>query len=110
MNLRQLLLIGLSAVAFAVVGLTPVRTQDRPPEGVEPQARGPLHEAFAQPVADRVEEPEIAPKEPPPAVEEMPPDQRPEGNNIQWLPGYWDWDEEQETYLWVSGFWRDVPP
>ncbi len=37
------------------------------------------------------------------------PDQKPEGTNVQWIPGYWSWDDERKDYLWVSGFKRDVP-
>src|SRR5262249_3547820 len=41
---------------------------------------------------------------------EQPPDQKPEGENVGWIPGYWAWDDERSDFLWVSGFWRDVPP
>src|SRR5439155_20762955 len=34
----------------------------------------------------------------------------PEGDNVAWIPGYWGWDEEAEDFVWVSGFWRVVPP
>ena len=36
--------------------------------------------------------PRLAPsfaKEPPQPIQEMPPDQKPAGQNIQWIPGYW---------------------
>jgi len=49
-------------------------------------------------------------KKPPELIEEVPPDQRPEGNNIAWIPGYWGYDDETKGYIWVSGFWRSVPP
>ncbi|MDY3556232.1 hypothetical protein R5W24_005395 [Gemmata sp. JC717] len=49
-------------------------------------------------------------KQPPEPIEELPPDQKPEGDNVQWIPGYWGWDEDTEQFLWVSGFWRDPPP
>jgi hypothetical protein len=39
----------------------------------------------------------------------MPPDQKPEGDNIAWIPGYWQWDDEAKNFIWVSGFWRAVP-
>ncbi len=78
-------------------------------EGPEVLARGPVHEAFAA----SVEQPragEIAPKAPPEPIEELPPDQKPEGDNVQWIPGYWDWDEERTDFIWISGFWRVPPP
>ena len=40
----------------------------------------------------------------------MPPDQKPAGQNIQWIPGYWGWDVSRNDYLWVSGIWREPPP
>ena len=52
----------------------------------------------------------VIPKEPPKPIEELPPDQKPEGDNVQWMPGYWAWDDDKKDFLWVSGFWRNVPP
>src|SRR5262249_59769940 len=36
--------------------------------------------------------------------------QKPEGENVQWIPGYWGWDEDRNDFVWVSGFWRVPPP
>ena len=87
---------------------------DQPPPAQEPgidvQARGPVHEAFAQPGADQVDKGTIVTKQPPEPVDEQPPDQKPDGDDVRWIPGYWSWDDEQNDYLWVSGFWRDIPP
>jgi hypothetical protein len=81
------------------------------PPGVEVQARGPVHEAYAQPDQIDPQAPaEIAPKEPSPPVPEVPPDQKPEGANVEWIPGYWQWDTDSNQFLWVSGVYRDVPP
>src|SRR5207248_1484844 len=52
----------------------------------------------------------VVPKEPPEPIDELPPDQKPEGDNVQWIPGYWAWDDQASDFLWISGFWRDVPP
>ena len=52
----------------------------------------------------------VVPKAPPAAIEELPPDQKPEGDNVAWVPGYWAWDDERSDFLWVSGIWRDLPP
>src|SRR5262249_50767375 len=46
----------------------------------------------------------------PEPIDEMPPDQKPEGQNVQWMPGYWGYDEERKDFIWVSGFWRVPPP
>src|SRR5437870_3068612 len=107
-------LVGAAALLVGQVrvpGEEPGEDTDPPvQEGVEPLARGPVHEAFAQPITAKAEAPDVETKEPPAPVEEIAPDQKPDGNNVQWIPGYWDWDDEQENFLWVSGFWRDVPP
>ena len=86
------------------------RAQDPPPVpmGVEEIDRGPIHEAFAAPT----EEPattKIVPKQPPKAIEEMPPEQKPDGD-VAWIGGYWAWDDERNDFLWVSGIWRMPPP
>jgi len=72
--------------------------------------RGPIHEAFGQPTVFNPEPGPVVAKKPPELIEEVPPDQRPEGNNVAWMPGYWAWDDETKAYIWVSGFWRSVPP
>src|SRR5262249_51808218 len=79
-------------------------------QGVEVLGRGPVHEAFAEPDTANPRPNPIVPKKPPDPVEEIPPDQKPEGNNVQWIPGYWAWDDESADFIWVSGLWRDVPP
>ena len=90
----------------------PVPGQDEatPLPALEPevQGRGPIHEAYAQPgTAPRPGI--VVPKQPPAPIREMPPDQKPEGDNVAWVPGYWSWDEDRGDFLWVSGFWRVTP-
>jgi hypothetical protein len=82
----------------------------KPDAGIVVQERGPIHEAYAQPVDGTPKPGPLAPKAPPPPVPEAPPDQKPEGERVQWVPGYWAWDTEKNDYLWVSGFWRLPPP
>ncbi len=77
---------------------------------VEVLARGPVHEGYAEPSEREPVASPVIPNEPPKAIEELPPDQKPEGDNIQWIPGYWAWDEDKKDFLWVSGFWRNAPP
>src|SRR5205809_1081297 len=67
---------------------------------IEVQTRGPLHEAYAQPFDMKTEPGPMLPKEPPPPINEEPPEQRPEAENAQWIPGYWSWDLERKDYLW----------
>jgi hypothetical protein len=78
--------------------------------GAQVLTRGPVHEAFAETVTFDPEPGIMVPKAPPAAIEELPPDQRPEGASVAWIPGYWGWDDERSDFLWVSGIWRDLPP
>ncbi len=79
---------------------------------VEPEVlmRGPLHEAFADAFQANPQPNPIVESAPPESINELPPEFRPEGENVQWISGYWAWDEIQSDYIWVSGVWRDVPP
>lgn len=77
---------------------------------VEAQLRGPIHEGFAEAVQLNPQPGEVVSKPPPPAIPETPPDQKPEGEDVAWMPGYWGWDSERGDYIWVSGFWRRLPP
>ena len=72
--------------------------------------RGPIHEAFAEPVERDPAPGLIVPKEPPPAIKETPPDVKPEGENVIWISGYSAWDDDRKDYIWVSGVWRAAPP
>lgn len=74
------------------------------------QTRGPVHEAFAAPLVANPKPGPVLAKSPPKGVEELPPDQKPVGANVQWIPGYWQWDEGRNDFLWISGVWRDPPP
>lgn len=79
-------------------------------KGVQVLTRGPVHEAFAETVTFDPEPGIVVPKAPPAAIEELPPDQKPDGDNVDWIPGYWGWDDERNDFLWVSGVWRALPP
>jgi hypothetical protein len=108
---------GLRIPAFALLLLTPGGSGFLSPawaqtenDGVEILTRGPVHEAFAATINFKAVEGLIAPQAPPEVIQEIPPDQRPEGDNVTWIPGYWAWDEESKGFLWVSGIWRNLPP
>jgi hypothetical protein len=105
------------AVAQAVLlGIAAVATNGRAEEsgnddqGAQVLTRGPIHEAFAGIVSYNPEPGVIVEKAPPQAIEELPPKERPSGDNITWIPGYWAWDDERSDYLWISGTWRALPP
>lgn len=90
------------------LGALPLPPPAPPADGVQVQTRGPIHEAFAQPSENAPAGP-ILGKRPPPPIPEEPPDQKPEGDNVGWIPGYWGWDADRNDFLWVSGTWRAEP-
>ena len=73
--------------------------------GVEPQLKGPVHEAFAEPVTEPKPGPVVT-KDPPKDLEELPSAQKPDGEDVQWYGGYWDFDQDRTDYVWVTGIYR----
>ncbi len=99
------------ALLLAMAGVVPVSAQTGlppVPQGIEVQARGPVHEAFASLAADPVPTKPIG-KKPPAPIDELPPSEKPASDCI-WISGYWAWDDDRDDFLWVSGLWRTVPP
>ena len=78
--------------------------------GADPQARGPIHEGFAEPVNTGAVAPLTVSTQPPEPINEIPSDARPAGADTIWLGGYWSWDDDRNDFLWVSGTWRTPPP
>jgi hypothetical protein len=76
------------------------------------QTRGPVHEAFAEPIVFDPHPDFVIPHRPPNPLNEVPPDIYPtvSGARITWIPGYWAWDDDRNNFVWVSGIWRNVPP
>ena len=99
---------------FVALAWHPVPCLAQAPAGDEAVAqvltRGPVHEAFAGIVTFNPEPGVVVPKTPPELIEEIPPAERPEGDNVAWIPGYWAWDDERSDFLWISGIWRALPP
>ncbi len=104
--LAQAVLLGLGATVSSGQE-TEAATDD---QGAQVLTRGPIHEAFAGMVSYNPEPGVVVDRAPPEIIEELPPSERPEGDNISWIPGYWAWDDERTDYLWVSGTWRALPP
>ena len=93
----------------AAIDIPPL-PEDAADPNVDVLTRGPVHEAFAEQVSPDPMEGITAPTAPPDPIPEIPPEVKPEGDDVMWIPGYWFWDEERRDYLWVSGVWRRVPP
>jgi hypothetical protein len=74
------------------------------------QLQGPLHDAFAEAVVTNPTPGPIVNREPPKELDEMPPADKPEGEDIQWYGGYWEFDQDREDFTWVSGIYRKPPP
>ena len=109
------------AAGLLATGLAPLpgraQENDRPPRSDQAQSdqeevltRGPVHEAFATAVTFDPEPGLTISVKPPEVIDELPPEQQLEGDNVAWIPGYWAWDEEREDFLWISGIWRNLPP
>ncbi len=106
-------MIFLPAVVAVIAAALPVAAVLNDPtygeNGMEVLAHGPVHEAFAETVAFDPEPGIIVPKAPPEPINEIPPDQKPDGD-VDWIPGYWGWDDDRDDFIWISGTWRAVPP
>jgi len=76
----------------------------------EALTRGAIHEAFAEPFDLNAKANNVVPRQPPDPINELPPDVKPEGDNVEWIPGYWGWDDERQDFVWISGLWRKIPP
>jgi hypothetical protein len=88
-------------------------TTEPPPTPAQEQpevlTRGPVHEAFAEPVDLQLQAGLVAPTQPPENIVETPSTDKPAGGQFVWAPGYWSWDSERNGYIWVSGCWRAAP-
>jgi hypothetical protein len=78
--------------------------------GIVVLTRGPVHEAFAQPVNLGRGLALVVTQRPPEVITEVPPELKPVTGNVAWIPGYWGWDGERNDFIWVSGVWRVPPP
>jgi hypothetical protein len=105
----------LAAISLGILQASAQNQPDTPPatplqEQPEVLSRGPVHEAFAEPVAIQTQGSLIVPVQPPANIQEVPPAERPQGSQFVWIPGYWSWDADRLGYIWVSACWRAAPP
>jgi len=103
--------VGIWVVPLLLLGVaTAAQGQAATEAGAQVLTRGPVHEAFAEASMTGATAGVVITKAPPDPIAELPPDQRPEGDNVAWIPGYWSWDDDRSDFIWVSGVWRDLPP
>lgn len=46
---------------------------------------------------------------PPSPLSEQPPEAKPIGDDVVWVPGYWMWETRRDNWVWVSGVWVHAP-
>lgn len=110
--MAAIMIVGLTQMFGGRVSAVLAEPQDEVSDeaGVEVLTRGPVHEAFAEAISLEPQAGIVVPRMPPEAIEEIPPDHRPAGDNVAWIPGYWAWDDDRSDFVWVSGVWRAIPP
>jgi len=102
---------GLLGLAMIQPPVMPAQSTDpSPPSAAEVQARGQIHEAYGEPTRLQAVEGILVDRGPPKPIQELPPENKPAGDHVSWVSGYWGWDDEAKNFLWVSGFWRVMPP
>jgi WXXGXW repeat (2 copies) len=107
----RLLQVGFLTLAALIFPYPLVSAQDNPAqEKITVLSQGPIHEAYAQPVDKSPQPTPVVPNKPPDPIPEEPPPRKPDGDNVQWIPGYWTWDTDRQQFIWVSGCWRQTPP
>lgn len=89
--------------------LPPFNADEMAEEDRDDLLRGPVHEAFAEQVNADPTPNMIVTLQPPEPVEELSPELKPDGREVQWISGYWAWDEDQDDFIWISGIWREIP-
>src|SRR5947209_2617983 len=98
-------LLALAAMAAIAAGTRPPIAQQVPVaddgSGMQVLTQGPVHEAFAEPVVYDPQPSPVIPKQPPAPIEEIPPELKPEGDDVRWFPGYWAWDDSRNDFLWI---------
>ncbi|WP_319408370.1 hypothetical protein [uncultured Desulfosarcina sp.] len=106
MMIVMAIILAAATVTEAAEQAPPIPAEEQP----EVLTQGPVNEAFAQPFNLEDQTGLVAPTAPPADIEEVPPPERPAGEQFAWVPGYWGWDSDRNGYIWVSGCWRAVPP
>ncbi|HCE43913.1 MAG TPA: hypothetical protein DET40_10230 [Lentisphaeria bacterium] len=116
MKRKRLMLFAIAAISLSLAYQSrgeedadnppPVPAQEQP----EVLTKGPVHEAFASPVNLKDSDGITVKVQPPANIQEVPPADRPAGEQFTWVSGYWSWDTDHNGFIWISGCWRAAPP
>jgi len=104
-----IIFLAMASTAWAAQIIEERRVITRTSDATVVLTRGPLHEAFAEPLVFGNTPTITISQAPPEPIQEIPAAARPRHSGAMWIPGYWAWDEEFDEYIWLSGVWR-VPP
>jgi hypothetical protein len=91
--------------------LDPIPPAAMPPadaDNVRPEDRVLAHEAVEPRDSRSRSARQLVRKEPPAMITERP-SSRSADRKAQWVPGYWDWDQAQNDFVWVGGTWQVAP-
>ena len=99
-----------AVLSLMLLGTAPAFGQYVDEDGLQVLTQGPMHEAFAQVAMSGPSAGIIVSRSPYAPIDEIPPEHRPEGADVAWIPGYWAWDEDRDDFIWISGVWRVIPP
>lgn len=109
-GLRSAVMLALTVLAVNFFAPTSRGQDIAASQDAEVLTRGPVHDAFAMPVGLDPVPGVVVPNQPPADIEELPPEVAVEDPNAEWIAGYWNWDEERNDFIWISGVWRVAPP
>jgi hypothetical protein len=98
-----------TAVAWGQSRVDP-SNQSAVEDGAEVLTRGPVLEAFAGTIAFDAGQGVVVMRRAIEPIEEFPPQEKPTGDNVAWIPGFWSWDDERDDFLCVCDAWRSLPP
>jgi hypothetical protein len=110
LSLAASIAIACTGIAVASLARAQETIDSNTQAGEQVLTQGPIHEAFAAPLLYDPKPGPVVSKQPPAPINEIPPEEKPAGQDVQWIPGYWAWDDSRGDFVWVSGVWRKIPP
>ncbi len=89
-------------LSLLMIAVAPVVAQQ-----IEVIEDGVVHEAYLTPVRGSIVLDAVVEKPPEPVLEKQPATVK---DDMNWVPGYWDWSVDRDDFIWVTGVWRRPPP